>query len=154
MVQLDLGDAHLELRRHPGAGGALLLVRTAHLQECLENGHRSTALSRVIAGVAHDIKNPLNAMALQLAILSEKLSGEGEAAGAAVPHLSALREQIGRVNEVVRRFLDVTDPLRASRVRRAGCAARRPDGALRTRGAPPPHPPCRGGAARGGAGRG
>jgi signal transduction histidine kinase len=109
LVQVDLGNGPLELRRHKAAGGALLVVRTAQLQDCLEHAQRSAALSRVVAGVAHDIKNPLNAMALQLAILGEKLSGEGEPAGVG-PHLGALREQVGRVNEVVRRFLDVTDP--------------------------------------------
>ncbi len=110
LVQLDLGEGALELRRVSAAQGALLVVRTARLQESLENAERSTALSRVIAGVAHDIKNPLNAMALQLAILSEKLSGDDERGPATGPHLGALREQVGRVNEVLRRFLDVTDP--------------------------------------------
>lgn len=110
LVQIDLGGGPLELRRVSGPDGALVLVRTARLQECLEQGQRSEALSRVIAGVAHDIKNPLNAMALQLAILSEKLSGEEGPAPLTGSHLEALREQIGRVNEVVRRFLDVTDP--------------------------------------------
>ena len=110
LVQVDLGEGALELQRVSGSGGALLMVKTARLQECLEHGERSSALSRVIAGVAHDIKNPLNAMALQLAILSEKLSGEEERGSVTGPHLGALREQIGRVNEVVRRFLDVADP--------------------------------------------
>ncbi len=128
LVQVDTGDGEAELRRHLVATGTLLLVRTVRLQEMLEHGQRSAALSRVIAGVAHDIKNPLNAMALQLAILSEKLapsdgggprsagadparpSGEGDGACSAAPHLGALREQVGRVNEVVRRFLDVSDP--------------------------------------------
>jgi len=109
VVHLDLGQGALELRRSAAEGGLLVLARTASLQECLEHAGRSTALSRVIAGVAHDIKNPLNAMALQLAILSEKLSGDEDRAGASV-HLAALREQVGRVNEVVRRFLDVADP--------------------------------------------
>lgn len=109
-VLLDLGDGQLELRRHGGAGGALVVVRGAELQECLEHCERSTALSRVIGGVAHDIKNPLNAMALQLAILSEKLAAEDERAAAAGAHLGALREQVARVNEVLRRFMDVADP--------------------------------------------
>ena len=108
----------------------------------------------MIAGVAHDIKNPLNAMALQLAILSEKLSGEARRPGLTVPHLSALREQIGRVNEVVRRFLDVTDPAAPLGYVELGALLADLTALLRTRGAPPPHPPCRGGAARGGAGRG
>ncbi|MFO0580961.1 MAG: histidine kinase dimerization/phospho-acceptor domain-containing protein [Anaeromyxobacter sp.] len=72
----------------------------------LEHALRSEALATVAAGVAHDVKNPLNAMALQLALLGEKLGDVGNAAG----HLSAIREQIGRVNEVVRRLLDVVDP--------------------------------------------
>jgi len=71
---------------------------------------RSQGLPRLAAGLAHDVKNPLNAMALQLALLAEKLAPSGEAAAAAAPHLAALREQIGRVNDVVRRFLDVADP--------------------------------------------
>jgi signal transduction histidine kinase len=105
-VRLPGRDGLVELERHPSATGGLLLVRSARLQERLEHGHRSAALSRLVSGVAHDIKNPLNAMALQLALLTEKLP-QGEGSG---PHLAALREQIGRVNEVVRRFMDVTDP--------------------------------------------
>jgi signal transduction histidine kinase len=101
------GGEELELCRHAAAAGALFLVRSPRLQEKLEHGLRSAALSRLVAGMAHDIKNPLNAMALQLALLSEKLSPDG---AAAAPHLAALREQIGRVNDVVRRFMDVTDP--------------------------------------------
>jgi len=103
------GD-EVEIRRHLAPGGCLLLARTAHLQDLLEQGQGSSALTRLLAGVSHDIKNPLNAMALQLAILVEKLSAHPEAAGVSATHLGALREQIGRVNEVLRRFLDVTDP--------------------------------------------
>lgn len=99
--------AVVELSRSRGAGGLLLLARSAGLQERLEHGLRSRVLSRVVAGVVHDVKNPLNAMSLQLAILAEKL---GDAASVAGPHLSALREQVGRVNEVLRRFLEVADP--------------------------------------------
>jgi signal transduction histidine kinase len=99
--------AAVELVRLRGAGGLLLLARSARLQERLEHGLRSPVLSRLVAGVVHDVKNPLNAMSLQLAILSEKL---GAAVGVAGPHLAALRDQIGRVNEVLRRFLEVSDP--------------------------------------------
>jgi signal transduction histidine kinase len=106
-VRLPAGDGELELTRCPAEAGALLLVRTARLQEQLEQGLRSAALSRLVSGMAHDIKNPLNAMSLQLALLAEKLSPDG---AEGVPHLGALRDQVGRVNEVVRRFMDVTDP--------------------------------------------
>jgi signal transduction histidine kinase len=104
------GDEAIELSRHSAPGGALLLVRTGQLQDRIEHGFRSQALSRLAAGVAHDIKNPLNAMALQLAILSEKLSVQPEVGAVGGAHLTSIREQIGRVNEVLRRFLDVADP--------------------------------------------
>lgn len=89
-------------------GGLLLVVGPARGGEWLEHAMRSQGLGRIAAGLAHDIKNPLNAMALQLALLTEKLASAGEAGAGG--HLAALRDQIGRVNEVVRRFLDVTDP--------------------------------------------
>ncbi len=102
--------AAVELERVSVAAGALLLARSPRTAEWLEHAMRSQGLTRLAAGLAHDIKNPLNAMALQLALLADKLSSSPEASSASGGHLGALREQIGRVNEVVRRFLDVTDP--------------------------------------------
>jgi signal transduction histidine kinase len=89
------------------------VVRPLGLQERLEHALRSQALTRLVAGLAHDIKNPLNAMALQLALLAEKLSAEGDVPPRTAAHLAAVKEQIGRVNEVVRRFVDVTEPVAA-----------------------------------------
>ncbi len=103
------GGAVVDVERVPSDSGVLLVVREVRAQEWLEHSMRSHALTRLAAGVAHDIKNPLNAMSLQIALLAEKLSS-AEASAASSGHLGALREQIGRVNEVVRRFLDVTDP--------------------------------------------
>jgi signal transduction histidine kinase len=72
---------------------------------------RSLALSRLAAGLAHDVKNPLNAMALQIAILADKLADAGPMVSEAVAsHLASLKEQIARVNEAVRRFADVAEP--------------------------------------------
>jgi signal transduction histidine kinase len=99
-------DGGVELERQRAPAGALVLVRAPAVQERLEEGLRGTALQRLVAGMAHDIKNPLNALSLQLALLGEKLSPQG----AGVGNLASMREQIGRVNEVVRRFVEVTDP--------------------------------------------
>jgi signal transduction histidine kinase len=101
----------VELQRFAGPAGVLLVARAADLQERLEHAQRSAALTRLVPGMAHDIKNPLNAMALQLALLGEKLAGEGEPPARAAAHLAAVKEQIGRVNEVVRRFVDVAEPV-------------------------------------------
>jgi signal transduction histidine kinase len=102
------GSGAIELERLPAPEGAFLIARAPGATERDEHAVRSEALPRIAAGLAHDIKNPLNAMALQIALLSEKLDGAAD--GAAATHLAALRDQIGRVNEVVRRFLEVADP--------------------------------------------
>jgi signal transduction histidine kinase len=104
------GGASVELERIPSGPGALLLVRTPRADEWLEQAMRSLGLVRLASGVAHDIKNPLNAMSLQIALLGEKLATSPEASTAAAAHLRAVRDQIARVNEVLRRFLDVADP--------------------------------------------
>src|SRR6266542_6943859 len=105
------GDGEpVELERFSTAAGALLVLRLSRGDDAMEHGLRSQVLGRLVAGVAHDIKNPLNAMSLQLALLGDKLEGAGDASRAAAGHLSALRDQIGRVNEVLRRLVDVTDP--------------------------------------------
>ncbi len=100
----------LELERVGSGSGALVVARIAGLGEALEHAMRSVAFGRVASGIVHDYKNPLNAMALQIALLSEKLSGSDAASTAAAGHLSALRDQVVRVNEILRRFLDVADP--------------------------------------------
>jgi signal transduction histidine kinase len=104
-------DGPLEVERVPAAGGAQLLVlRDPRASDRGEHALRSQVFGRLVAGVAHDIKNPLNAMSLQLALLGDKLDGVAAAGQAAAGHLGALRDQIGRVNEVLRRLVDVTDP--------------------------------------------
>lgn len=103
------GEVELELTCIEGAAGTLLVVRSPRRQELLEHGQRSRALTRLVGGLSHDIKNPLNAVALQLALLAEKLPEGPESIGAR-GHLGSIREQVGRINEVLRRFLDVTEP--------------------------------------------
>lgn len=109
------GPDEVELTRTPSAGGLLLTARPANgaaaPPAALEHAMRSIAMTRIAAGLAHDVKNPLNAMALQVALLSDKLAGAGEPiASSTAAHVQAIRDQIGRVNELVRRFLDVADP--------------------------------------------
>jgi signal transduction histidine kinase len=147
------GGEELELERLPAPDGAFVVCRAPGTAERLEHAMRSRALAGIAAGLAHDIKNPLNAMALQLALLGEKLAGADGAPISSATHLGAMRDQIARVNEVVRRFLDVADPSAAmgftdlgalvadavalfgheARRRRIELAVDAPAGAVRTR---------------------
>ena len=52
----------------------------ANVQSTLRYSSKLTALGRLSAGVAHEVKNPLNAMMIHLELLRQKLSG-GRGAG-------------------------------------------------------------------------
>lgn len=103
------GGATLRLERVPGASPRLLLLRAEADAERLEHAARSEGLPVLAAGLAHDVNGPLNTMTLQLALLAEKL-GDGAEGRLAAGHLGALRDQVGRVARMVRRFREAVDP--------------------------------------------
>jgi signal transduction histidine kinase len=69
---------------------------------------RLAALGRVTAGVAHEVKNPLNSMRLWLENLRESLPGDPIASQDAV---NILDKEIDRLDRVVKTFLDFTRPV-------------------------------------------
>lgn len=114
VARIGAPGAELELERSTTGDGLFLRARSAGglAGPALEHAMHSAALARVASGVAHDVKNPLNAMALQIALLTDKIGGAGDDLPAACANnLASLKNQIGRVNEVVRRLADVADPV-------------------------------------------
>jgi PAS domain S-box-containing protein len=65
-------------------------------------------LGRITSGIAHEVKNPLNAMVIHLEILRSKIEN-----GAAdpKPQLEILDSEIKRLDRVVQTFLNFTRPL-------------------------------------------
>jgi signal transduction histidine kinase len=99
--------AGLLVRARPSGSGPGLPAREYALQ--------AVVLARLAGSVAHEVKNPLNAMVLQLALLGDKIAAASEPlASACAGNLGSLKNQIGRINEVVRRYLDVADPQQAT----------------------------------------
>lgn len=92
--------------------GALVTVRDAGTRAQLEDqialATRLAALGRITSGVAHEVKNPLNAMVLQLEILKAKLAEHG---AMVKPQLDTLSSEIRRLDRVVKTFLDFTRPV-------------------------------------------
>ena len=88
-------------------GGAPEGAAPGELRELAMHG---IGLAAAAGGVAHQVRNPLNAIVLQLALLADKIAAHGELADACAPHLTKLREQVARVDEVVRRIVDAADP--------------------------------------------
>jgi signal transduction histidine kinase len=77
------------------------------LRSQLDISTRLAAISRLTGGVAHEIKNPLNAMALHLEILRSKLERGDEVDN----EVSVIGGEIARLDRVVKTFLDFTRPV-------------------------------------------
>jgi PAS domain S-box-containing protein len=93
--------------------GALVTLRDLDSLESintqLQVSERLAALGRITAGVAHEVKNPLNSMRLWLENLKESLPAEAD--GAAQQAVQVLDKEIDRLDAVVKRFLDFTRPM-------------------------------------------
>lgn len=83
----------------------LLLERMASQ---LDVASRLAAISRLTGGVAHEIKNPLNAIALRLDFLRAKLGAPPEELD---QDIDVLAREIARLDRVVKTFLDFSRPV-------------------------------------------
>jgi PAS domain S-box-containing protein len=99
-----------------GAGermGAMVTLRDLDSLESistqLQVSERLAAVGRITAGVAHEVKNPLNSMRLWLENLKESLPSETD--GAALQAVHVLDVEIDRLDAVVKRFLDFSRPM-------------------------------------------
>src|SRR5271168_3169492 len=93
--------------------GALVTLRDLDSLESintqLQVSERLAALGRITAGVAHEVKNPLNSMRLWLENLKESVPMEPDSNGAQA--VQVLDKEIDRLDAVVKRFLDFTRPM-------------------------------------------
>src|SRR5579885_1759862 len=93
--------------------GALVTLRDLDSIESintqLQVSERLAAVGRITAGVAHEVKNPLNSMRLWLENLKEALPRDGDLA--ARQAVQVLDKEIDRLDEVVKRFLDFSRPM-------------------------------------------
>jgi signal transduction histidine kinase len=96
---------------NPGAG---MLVRlrdpeaTRKLGRELQTADRMAAISRITGGVAHEVKNPLNAILLHVEVARAKLA-KGDTG--VEPQMEIISREILRLDRVVKTFLDFTRPV-------------------------------------------
>jgi signal transduction histidine kinase len=89
--------------------GVLLVARNlaylSQVESTLRYSSKLAALGRLSAGIAHEIKNPLNAMMIHLELLRLKLLDHP-----ASEHVAIITTQMRRLDEVVQGFLRFTRP--------------------------------------------
>ena len=111
--------------------GAMLVARNlgylSQVHSTLNYSRKLAALGRLMAGVAHEVKNPLNAMTIHLELLKQKLARQMVTAGAPNPgpraadaglaaapdvtkHVDIISKEIRRLDEVLNGFLKFARP--------------------------------------------
>jgi signal transduction histidine kinase len=78
----------------------------SQVESTLSYSRKLAAISRLSAGIAHEIKNPLNATMIHLELLKMRLGDTPDA----MEHLSVIAAQVRRLDEVVQGFLKFTRP--------------------------------------------
>jgi signal transduction histidine kinase/HAMP domain-containing protein len=103
--------------------GAMITARNmaylTQVQSTLRYSRKVAGLGRLLAGVAHEVKNPLNAMTIHLELLKQKLgaapAARGEAGGeaqraGAMKHVTVIANEIRRLDTAVQGFLKFSRP--------------------------------------------
>jgi len=92
--------------------GALLTLRDAEsvhkIEDQLELSRRLAALGRLTSGVAHEVKNPINAIVVHLELLRQKMESPDPNAQR---HLDVIGAEIRRLDRVVQTLVDFTRPM-------------------------------------------
>ena len=92
--------------------GALLTMRDAESVRRIENeielSRRLAAIGRLTSGVAHEVKNPINAIVVHLELLREKMR---EVDPDTWRHMDIIGSEIHRLDRVVQTLVDFNRPL-------------------------------------------
>jgi PAS domain S-box-containing protein len=92
--------------------GALITMRDAESVRRIENeielSRRLAAIGRLTSGVAHEVKNPINAIVVHLEILKNKMQ---EVAPDTRRHMDIIENEIRRLDRVVQTLVDFSRPV-------------------------------------------
>lgn len=112
VVQLSVDLLEQMPPGNSGGAGTLVRLRDPEAQRKLgrelQTADRLAAISRVSGGVAHEVKNPLNAILLHVEVAKNKLAHGNTEVG---PQMEIIAREIVRLDRVVKTFLDFTRPV-------------------------------------------
>jgi len=98
---------------NPGRGAGLLVrlrdpEAARQFGRQLQTADRLSAISRITSGVAHEVKNPLNAILMHVEVARMKLARQDTDVA---PQMEIISREILRLDRVVKTFLDFTRPV-------------------------------------------
>ncbi len=116
-LELTLADGRLVTVVRESAGAMTLLK--AHdvaagrdLSNKLFAASRAETVGRLCDGMAHDARNPLNAIVLNVEVLGERLKQAPELRASVEKYLKAIRDQVTRADSIIRHFVAFARPER------------------------------------------
>ena len=100
------------IEEHGERIGALLTLRDAEsvhrIEDEIELSRRLSAIGRLTSGVAHEVKNPINAIVVHLEVLRQKMR---EVDPDTRRHVDVISSEIQRLDRVVQTLVDFTRPV-------------------------------------------
>jgi signal transduction histidine kinase len=89
------------------------LARMREMEAKIQQSERLSSLANLAAGVAHEIRNPLNAIGMAIQRLQREFAPEQEAQQKEYSRFTdVLRSEVGRVNKIIEQFLFFARPAR------------------------------------------
>ncbi|MDT3698111.1 MAG: ATP-binding protein [Thermincola sp.] len=101
-VSGELGEISLAINNMADA-----VEEKALLEEQLERSSHLASLGRLVAGVAHEIRNPLGIMKATVQVMQDDFREQEQLE----EYLKVLNEQIDRQNKIIRELLDYAKPV-------------------------------------------
>jgi signal transduction histidine kinase len=105
-------EAELLLIMFSGVGMVAWLLEeeresAVHLHEALQRREALSVMGTLVAGVAHEVRNPLFGISSTLDAFAARVGG----AGAAAPYVETMREQVARLSGLMAELLDYGRPI-------------------------------------------
>jgi signal transduction histidine kinase len=109
-IQASIDFIHDDMSRQ--GLGALVTLRDLESVQAIESelelSRRISAIGRLTSGVAHEVKNPINAIVVHLELLKTKLDSTSPSA---MRHLDVIEAEIRRLDRVVQTLVDFSRPV-------------------------------------------